>query len=177
MGNQNSILIEDRSPKSEELDLIARSNQAGKGKLLKIVKEEEEEYAETNMQHIDEILVDKWLNCLLKKFREENKIAGTEVKMPEVVKGAGVDTSLQNLNMLTSTQGRMNDYATAVKELKGNLPFEGKFAGDEQNNVAEGGILRDIQEVCEAATFLAKEATSIVMFKTVAAIKIEDNSG
>ena len=41
----------------------------------------------------------------------------------------------------------MNDYVTVVRELKDNLLFKSKFAGDEKNNVAEGDILRDIQEV------------------------------
>ena len=102
MGNQNSILIEDDSAKSEELDLIARSNQEGERQLLKIFKEEEE-YAETNVQHIDEMLENKCLIRLPKTFREGNEIADTEVKVPEAVKETGVDTSLQNLNMLTST--------------------------------------------------------------------------
>ena len=97
------------------------------------------------MQRTDDVVVqERWLNCLLKTFREENEIANTKVEVPEVVKEAGVDTSLQNLNMLTSTQGEMNNYATAVKELKGNLLFKGKFAGDEKENVVEGDILRDI---------------------------------
>ena len=123
------------------------------------------------MQHIDEMLENKWLICLLKTFREENEIADTEVKVPEVVKEAGVDPSLQNLNMLTSTQGEMNNYATTVKELKGNLLFKGKFVGDEQENVAEGDILRDIQEVWEVATFLAKEAKFTVVAIEIVSIR------
>ena len=81
MGNRNSILIEDKSPKSEELHLIAKSNQEGEGQLLKIVEEEEEEYTETNVQHIDEILENKWLICLLKTFRTEcESIAGGKLQ-------------------------------------------------------------------------------------------------
>ena len=41
----------------------------------------------------------------------------TRVKMLEAVKRRGADTSLHKLIMLTITQGEMNEYVTAVREL------------------------------------------------------------
>ena len=78
MKNQNSILIEDENALVEELDLIAKINQDDDGQLLKIVKGEDEGYAGTNLQHVDEILEKKWLKRLLETFEPEKEVAGDE---------------------------------------------------------------------------------------------------
>ena len=63
----------------------------------------------------------------------------------------------------------MNEYVTSVRELKDNFLFKSKFVGDEQKNVAEGDILRDIQEVWEAATEVATCGVTFAEVKTVTA--------
>ena len=138
-----ATVIEDEAIVFAELDLIARINQGDDGQLLKIVKGEDEGYAETNLQHVDEMLE----KCLLETFKQEKEVADTRMKLPKAVEELGADTSLQNLSMLTSIQGGMSGYVTAVREIKDNLIFKGKFAGDEKKEIfAEG------QEVWEATT-------------------------
>ena len=50
--------------------------------------------------------------------------------------------------VLTSIQRSRSDYVTVAKVLKDNLLFGGKIAGSEhENDIAEGDIFQDIQEV------------------------------
>ena len=124
-----ATVIEDEAIVFEELDLIVRINQDDDGKLLKIVKGEDEGYAGTNLQHADEMLENKWLNCLLETFEPEEEFADTKIDLLEVEKGA--DTSLLKLILLSSIQTNINGYVTAGRELDDNLFSEDKFAGNE----------------------------------------------
>ena len=81
LENQNFILIEDEDTVLEELKLIARINQEEGRQLLEIVKEEEKEYVETSLQHIDEMLENRWLNCFPKAFREENEMVEHQIEV------------------------------------------------------------------------------------------------
>ena len=51
--------------------------------MLKIAKAEEEEHAEFKLQHADDVrqVQNEWLNCLQKKFREENELAEQQIEV------------------------------------------------------------------------------------------------
>lgn len=119
--------------------------------------EEEESYAETEMQHSDDVfemspVISEWLKCLLKAFKQEKEIAVNDVEMSQVVKETRADTSFPNLTMFASIQRSMNEYITTIRELEGNLLFESKIANSEQKlDIAEGNIFQDTQEFWEEA--------------------------
>jgi len=79
-----ATVIENEATVFEELDLISRINQNDDQQLQKIVEREDEGYAGNNLQHVDEMLEEKWLKCLLETFEPEkevaDKFAGNEQK-------------------------------------------------------------------------------------------------
>ena len=80
----------------------------------------------------------------------EDENADTEMNLPKVVKRRAADTSLQNLLLFTSI---LDDYVTASRNLNGELFPKNEVADEEKNkNVAEGDILKDIQDVWVEAT-------------------------
>ena len=104
------------------------------------------------------------MSFLLKLFEKEKEIAEKNMEPFQTVVETEIDTSFQNLIMLTSIQERVNKYITVVRELKGNVSFDSKFSNKEKKrDVAEGDIFRDIQEVWVVAMsgliFAAKSVT------------------
>ena len=93
-------------------------------------------------------LQENWLSCFLRAFEVEKWIADPGARMPEAVKKRGADTGLKNHILFTSI---LEEYVTVGRKLN----------GEQKKNVAEGNILRDIQDVCAEATLAA--ATPMVV--------------
>ena len=88
------------------------------------------------------------LKWLLKEFEYEDGIAVIDRKMSQVLVDTEEDTSLLNYVMFASIQRSVSEYVTAFRELENNLLFESKFEDTEQQlNIAEGDIFKDIQAV------------------------------
>ena len=91
----------------ENIELTVRTSEEAEGQQWGIVKEEKESYTGNNKQHIDDVfklslVISEWLSCWLKVFEYKEMIIVNKMKMFQVVVEAEIDTSFQNLIMLTS---------------------------------------------------------------------------
>lgn len=102
----------------EEVELTVRISQGGKGQSLKVFKKEEG-YAETELQHIDDMFEKKkvqkeWLTCLLETLKQEKGIVDNKVEMSKVMEEAGADTIFPKLIMLASIQRTVKESIATV---------------------------------------------------------------
>ena len=91
MENHNSIMIKDEDTEFEEAEFTVKISQGGEGQSLKVVKEEEEGYVETELQHIDDMFKMKqvqreWLKCLLEIIVQRKKLQTLKGKYLELWK-------------------------------------------------------------------------------------------
>ena len=91
-------------------------------------------------------VISEWMKILLKE------VAINKMEMSQVFSKTLAGISFLNYVMLTNMQRSVSDYVAAVRELKDNLLFEGKFAGNEQQlDISEGDAYKIIKEVWVAA--------------------------
>ena len=136
-NNEDESEVEEESIlEVKKTEVVVRVIQGAERQSLRDVKEEEESHGEPKEHHTDEILEgnqveSEWLRFSLEEFENEKEIVDNKMELVQTIVAIEIDTSFQNLIMLTSILENVDDYLTAVKVLEGNLPFDSKFANKE----------------------------------------------
>jgi len=133
-------------------ELTTRLSQGDEGQLLKVVKRKET-HVEDDEQHCDGVLEEcqvqvKLLECLLKEPEHKDVIAVSVGEVSQALIEAEIYATFQVQVALDSTEERMDEYITAVRELEDNLLLESKFEVQRQQlDIAEGDVFIGIKDV------------------------------
>jgi hypothetical protein len=118
------------------VELTTGFSQRDEGQLLKVVKREET-HAKDDEEHCDEVLEEcqveeELLEHLLKEPEYEDVIEVSGKGVSQVLIETEMYVSFQVHDVLASTEERLNEYVTVIRELEDILPLEGKFEGLKQ---------------------------------------------